>query len=80
MGQPMNEPTQEQYLDSALQQLDNSLLLWGIDNWLGHRTAETMKLSVAGATNLVALVNTLTSEIRRLSLVVGESYSENGGN
>ena len=71
MGQLMNEPTQEQYLDSALQQLDNALLLWGIDNWLGHRTAETMKLSVAGATNLVALVNTLTSEIARLEQIIG---------
>lgn len=67
----MNEPTQEQYLDSALQQLDNSLLLWGIDNWLGHRTPETMKLSVAGATNLVALVNTLNSEIARLEQIIG---------
>ena len=76
----MEEPTQEQYLDSALQQLDNSLLLWGIDNHLGYRTPEVLKLSVAGATNLVALVNTLKSEIRRLSLVVGELYTENVGN
>jgi len=76
----MEEPTQEQYLDSALQQLDNSLLLWGIDNHLGYRTPEVLKLSVAGATNLVALVNTLNSEIRRLSLVVGELYTENVGN
>lgn len=67
----MNEPTQEQYLDSALQQLDENLLLWGIDNWLGHRTPETMKLSVAGATNLVALVNTLNGEIARLEQIVG---------
>ena len=71
MGQVMEEPTQEQYLDSALQQLDNSLLLWGIDNHLGYRTAETMKLSVAGATNLVALVNTLNSEIARLEQIIG---------
>ncbi len=72
----MEEPTQEQYLDSALQQLDENLLLWGIDNWLGYRTAEVMKLSVAGATNLVALVNTLNGEIRRLSLVVGDVYTD----
>ena len=75
MGQQMNEPTQEQYLDSALQQLDENLLLWGIDNWLGHRTPETMKLSVAGATNLVALVNTLNREIDKLETIIG-----NGGN
>jgi hypothetical protein len=48
----MPENTQEQKLDYALEQLDTNLLLWGIDNWLGYRTAETMKLSVAGATNL----------------------------
>ena len=71
MGELMEEPTQEQYLDSALQQLDENLLLWGIDNWLGHRTAETMKLSVAGATNLVALVNTLNGEIARLEQIIG---------
>lgn len=73
-GQVMEEPTQEQYLDSALQQLDENLLLWGIDNWLGHRTPETMKLSVAGATNLVALVNTLNREIDKLETIIG-----NGG-
>jgi len=72
----MEEPTQQQYLDSALQQLDNSLLLWGIDNWLGYRTPEVMKLSVAGATNLVALVNTLNGEIRRLSQIVGDVYTD----
>ena len=75
MGQVMEEPTQEQYLDSALQQLDENLLLWGIDNWLGHRTPEVMKLSVAGATNLVALVNTLNREIDKLETIIG-----NGGN
>lgn len=67
----MEEPTQQQYLDSALQQLDQQLLLWGIDNWLGYRTPEVMKLSVAGATNLVALVNTLNSEIARLEQIIG---------
>jgi len=72
----MEEPTQQQYLDSALQQLDNSLLLWGIDNWLGYRTPEVLKLSVAGATNLVALVNTLNGEIRRLSQIVGDVYTD----
>ena len=72
----MPENTQEQKLDYALKELDDNLLLWGIDNWLGYRTAETMKLSVSGATNLVALVNTLNSEIGRLSAVIGELYVE----
>jgi hypothetical protein len=76
IGEIMPENTQQEYLDKALEQLDANLLLWGIDNWLGYRTAETMKLSVAGATNLVALVNTLNSEIGRLSAVIGELYSE----
>ena len=68
----MPENTQEEYLNKALEQLDANLLLWGIDNWLGYRLAETMKLSVAGATNLVALVNTLNSEIARLESVITE--------
>jgi len=72
----MPENTQEEKLDYALKELDDNLLLWGIDNWLGYRTAETMKLSVSGATNLVALVNTLNSEIGRLSAVIGELYVE----
>ena len=69
--------TQKQKLDYALQQLDDNLLLWGIDNWLGYRTAETMKLSVAGATNLVALVNTLNSQIARLEMVILEMENTN---
>jgi hypothetical protein len=68
----MKEKSQEEKLDYALKQLDDNLLLWGIDNWLGYRTAETMKLSVAGATNLVALVNTLNAEIERLNTIIEE--------
>lgn len=68
----MKEKSQEEKLDYALKQLDKNLLLWGIDNWLGYRESETIKLSVAGATNLVALVNTLNAEIARLSAVAGE--------
>jgi hypothetical protein len=37
----MKEKSQEEKLDYALKQLDDNLLLWGIDNWLGYRTAET---------------------------------------
>jgi hypothetical protein len=72
----MTAPTQEQYLDSALKELDDSLLLWGIDNWLGYRTPEFLRLSVSGATNLVELVNTLNAEIGRLSAIVGELVVE----
>jgi len=72
----MNEPTQEQYLDSALDKLMAELVLWGIcDNnrtsELGYRTPQVMKLSVAGATNLVELVNTLNGEIARLEQIIG---------
>ena len=73
----MPENTQEQKLDYALAQLDHNLLQWGIDNWLGFRTPETMRLSVSGATNLVALVNTLNSEITRLEAVITELYKGN---
>jgi hypothetical protein len=68
----MKEKSQEKKLDYALKQLDDNLLLWGIDNWLGYRTSETMRLSVAGATNLVALVNTLNAEIERLNTIIEE--------
>ena len=73
----MEEPTQEQYLDSALNKLMAELVLWGIcDNEstseLGYRTPEVLKLSVGGATHLVALVNTLNGEIERLEGVISE--------
>lgn len=67
-----SESSQETQLDYALSQLDDNLMLWGIDNWLGYRTAETMKLSVKGATNLLDLVNTLNIEIARLEAIVRE--------
>lgn len=72
----MNEPTQQQYLDSALDKLMAELVLWGIcDNdrtsELGYKTTQVLRLSVAGATHLVALVNTLNSEIARLEQIVG---------
>ena len=75
----MEEPTQEQYLDSALDKLMAELLLWGIcDNdrtsELGYRTPEVLRLSVGGATHLVALVNTLNREIDKLETIIG-----NGG-
>lgn len=72
----MPENTQEQQLDYALKQLEDNLLQWGLDNWLGYRTAETMKLSVKGATNLLDLVNVLSIEIARLESVITEL--ENG--
>jgi hypothetical protein len=72
----MSAPTQEQYLDSALKELDDSLLIWGIDNHLGYRTPEVLRLSVSGATNLVELINTMNAEIGRLSAIVGELVVE----
>ena len=72
----MKEKSQEEKLDYALKQLDEELLMWGIDNHLGYRTPEVLRLSVSGATNLVELVNTLIAEIGRLSGVIGELYSE----
>lgn len=63
--------TQEQYLDSALARIQQEMRTWGIDDWLGHRTPETMRLSVAGATNVFDLINTLTGEIARLEQIIG---------
>jgi hypothetical protein len=72
--------TQEKKLGYALQQLQDDLLMWGIDNHLGDKSplGTYIRLSEKGATNLVALVNTLKSEIRRLSLTAGELYVEGG--
>ena len=68
-GQVM-EKTQEQQLDYALGIIQNKLTEWGLDDWLGHRTPETLRLSVDGAINLLDLVNTLTSEIDRLEKII----------
>jgi hypothetical protein len=61
--------TQEQQLDYALGIIQNKLTEWGLDDWLGHRTPETMRLSVDGAINVLDLINTLTGEINRLEQV-----------
>ena len=66
------EPTQEQYLDNALNELVETLVIMGIDPHLGYRTPQVLRLSVSGATNLVALVNTLQGEIERLENIIGE--------
>ena len=63
------ETTQEQQLDYALGIIQNKLTEWGLDDWLGHRTPETMRLSVDGAINVLDLINTLTGEINRLEQV-----------
>ena len=61
--------TQEQQLDYALGIIQNKLTEWGLDDWLGYRTPETMRLSVDGAINVLDLINTLTGEINRLEQV-----------
>jgi len=66
------ETTQEQQLDYALGIIQNKLTEWGLDDWLGFRTPEVMRLSVDGAINLLDLINTLTSEIDRLEKIIGE--------
>ena len=64
--------TEQEKLDEALHKLDEALRLWGIDNYLGYRTEQTLKMSASGAQNLVQLVETLSDDIRRLSVLVGE--------
>ena len=67
----ITEPTQEQYLDSALDVLEKNLIHWGIEDYMGFRKGHILRLSVSGATNLVALVNTLNGEIERLNGIIG---------
>ena len=64
------EATQEQQLDSALSRIQSAMVEWGLDDWLGHRTPEVMRLSVGGAINLLDLVTTLTGEIDRLEKII----------
>lgn len=63
--------TEADKLTAELRRLDFALRLWGIDNYLGFRTEQTLRLSAQGATNLVALVDKLTDEVARLSVIVG---------
>jgi len=69
------EATQEQQLDTALARIQSAMVEWGLDEWLGHRTPEVMRLSANGATNLLDLVNTLTGEIDRLEKII--AYIDN---
>lgn len=68
-GQVM-EATQEQQLGTALARIQSVMVEWGLDEWLGHRTPETLRLSVDGAINLLDLINTLTGEIDRLEKII----------
>jgi hypothetical protein len=69
------EATQQQQLDHALGIIQNALAEWGLDDWLGYRTPEVMRLSVSGAINVLDLINTLTSEINRLEQIISESVT-----
>jgi hypothetical protein len=70
------EATQEQQLDTALARIQSVMVEWGLDEWLGYRTPEVMRLSANGAINLLDLVNTLTGEIDRLEQIIGEKVSQ----
>jgi hypothetical protein len=67
--------TQEQQLDYALGIIQNTLTEWGLDDWLGYRTPQVMRLSAGGAIQLVDLINTLTGEIDRLEKII--AYIDN---
>lgn len=67
---------EKQKLDKAHAELVTLLRLWGIDDHLGHRTEQTLRLSATGAENIVALIDALIAEIGRLGIIVGELYKE----
>lgn len=66
---PTGVKTQEHQLDYCLHIIQSELRTWGIDEWLGYRTPEVMRLSVQGAINLVDLINALNNEIERLTSI-----------
>jgi uncharacterized small protein (DUF1192 family) len=75
----MKEKSQEEKLDYALKQLDDNLLLWGIDNDStllreprSTVARDSVNLSLSSVINLVALVNTLNAEIERLNTIIEE--------
>ena len=75
----MLEKSQEEKLDYALKQLDDELLMWGIDNDStllreprSTVARDSVNLSLSSVTNLVALVNTLNAEIERLNTTIEE--------
>lgn len=66
--------SQAALLNNAVAVIESELTAWGIDNYLGWRPPDhaIVRLSVSGATNLVELINTLKSEIDRLTNLVNE--------
>jgi uncharacterized small protein (DUF1192 family) len=78
-GEMMKEKSQEEKLDYALKQLDDNLLLWGIDNDStllreprSTVARDSVNLSLSSVINLVALVNTLNAEVERLNTIIEE--------
>lgn len=59
--------TESEKLDRALRRIHLALNRWGVDNHLGYRTEQTLRLSADGATNLERLVDLMTDEIARLT-------------
>ena len=66
--------SQAALLDNALAVIGAELTAWGIDDYLGYRPLDhgVIRLSVSGATNVAALINTLSGEIERLTNLVNE--------
>ena len=64
--------TEAEKLDRAVRRINRALNEWGVDNWLGYRTEQTLRLSADGATNLERLIDLMTDRVAVLTAKLEE--------
>jgi hypothetical protein len=64
--------TEAEKLDRALRRINRALNDWGVDNCLGYRTEQTLRLSADGATNLERLLDLMTDRVAVLTAKLEE--------
>ena len=64
--------TEAEKLDRALRRINRALNDWGLDNYLGYRTEQTLRLSADGATNLERLLDLMTDRVAVLTAKLEE--------
>jgi hypothetical protein len=64
--------TEAEKLDRALRRINRALNDWGVDNYLGYRTEQTLRLSADGATNLERLLDLLDLMTDRVAVLTAK--------
>jgi len=57
--------TEQEKLDEALGTISRYLRLFGLDNHLGYRTPQTLRLSAQGAETIAELLRTMTDHAQK---------------